>query len=70
METERGVHKMELNTKDELLSFLTDLQGQITNLQQIVDQLVPVEEVKEDEVKEEVITEEELSELDALLQEK
>ncbi len=65
---------MEFKTKEDLVNFLTDLQGQIVNLQETVDKLSPVEgseEAPEGEVTEtteEELSEEEVSEIDKLLQ--
>ena len=64
---------MEIKSKDDLVNFLTDLDGRIANLTETVDKLSPVEEEKEDETDtEEVteeVTEEEVNEVDKLLQE-
>lgn len=64
--------KLSFKTADELTSFLMDLQGQMTNMQQTIDKLAPVEENAEskDEEKEEKeeMTDEEISEIDKLLQ--
>lgn len=62
---------MEFKTKEELATFLTDLQGQMENLQQTVDKLSPVVEEETtpvDETLEETPGEEEVNEIDALLQ--
>ena len=65
---------MDINTKEDLVTFLTDLQGQMTNMQETIDKLSPVEEVAE-EVAEETgqetdeLSDEEISEIDKLLQE-
>ena len=63
---------MEINTKEELLSLLADLQGQMANMQETIDKLSPVEEEgqKEDDAtdKEEKLSDEEISEIDKLLQ--
>ena len=63
---------MEINTKEELVSLLADLQGQMVNMQETIDKLSPVEEEgqKEDEAtdKEEKLSDEEISEIDKLLQ--
>lgn len=56
---------MEINTKEELLNFLTDLQGQLVNLQEQLDTMKPVEPEEEPE---EVKDTEEIDELDSLLQ--
>ena len=64
---------MEINTKEELVSLLADLQGQMANMQETIDKLSPVEEEgqKEEEdpaEKEEKLSDEEISEIDKLLQ--
>lgn len=61
--------KLSFKTADELSNFLMDLQGQIGNMQQVIDKLSPVEENSEEEEEEtEDLTEEEVSEIDRLLQ--
>ena len=61
---------MEFNTKEDLVLFLTDLQGQLANMQETVDKLSPVEESAEDITEEtEELSDEEISEIDRLLQE-
>ncbi len=65
---------MELTTKDDLIKYLTDLQGQIGNMQETIDKLSPVEEVAEEVAEEteqetEELSDEEVSEIDQLLQE-
>lgn len=61
---------MEFNTKEDLVLFLTDLQGQLANMQETVDKLSPVEESAEDITEEtEELSDEEISEIDQLLQE-
>ena len=65
---------MEINTKEELVTLLTDLQGQLANMQETVDKLAPVEEVAEEGAEEtgtetEELSEEEVSDIDKLLQE-
>lgn len=65
---------MEFNTKEDLVLFLTDLQGQLANMQETIDKLSPVEEsaeeVAEDITEEtEELSDEEISEIDQLLQE-
>lgn len=71
--TEEQENKISFKTADELSNFLLDLQGQISNLTEIVDKLSPVEESSEEgsdpaeETKEE-LTDEEVSEIDRLLQ--
>ena len=71
--TEEQENKISFKTADELSNFLLDLQGQISNLTEIVDKLSPVEESTEEgsdpaeETKEE-ISDEEVSEIDRLLQ--
>ena len=65
---------MEITTKEDLVTFLTDLQGQIANMQETIDKLSPVEEVAEEVAEEtgqetEELSDEEVSEIDQLLQE-
>lgn len=65
---------MELNSKEELVALLTDLQGQLANMQETVDKLSPVEEkaeevAEETGIEEEKLSDEEISEIDKLLQE-
>ena len=64
---------MEINSKEELITLISDLQGQIANMQETIDKLSPVEEEakKDDEEKgseEEKLSDEEVSEIDKLLQ--
>lgn len=68
------VSRMEFNTKEELIAFLTDLQGKIDNMQETVDKLAPVKEEEEESNnkeggQEEELSDEEVSEIDKLLQE-
>lgn len=61
--------KLSFKTADELTKFLMDLQGQIANMQEIIDKLAPVEEkAEESEDKEEELSDEEINEIDRLLQ--
>lgn len=65
---------MEITTKEELFQVITDLQGQLANMQETIDKLSPVEDVAEEAVEEteqetEALSEEEVSEIDQLLQE-
>ena len=64
---------MDINTKEDLLKVITDLQGQMANMQETIDKLSPVEEEASDEVveekQEENLSDEEISEIDKLLQE-
>ena len=65
---------MDITTKEELFQVITDLQGQLANMQETIDKLSPVEEVAEEAVEEtgqetEALSEEEVSEIDQLLQE-
>ena len=65
--------KMDINTKEDLLKVITDLQGQMSNMQETIDKLSPVEEEATEEVAEEKeeddLSDEEISEIDKLLQE-
>lgn len=63
--------KLSFKTADELTSFLMDLQGQMTNMQETIDKLSPVEEKAEEtteETTEEELSDDEVSEIDQLLQ--
>lgn len=65
---------MEINTKEELVTLLADLQGQMANMQETIDKLAPVEEAAEEGAEEEGteekdLSDEEVSEIDKLLQE-
>lgn len=65
---------MEINSKEELIALIGDLQGQMANMQETIDKLSPVEEEakKDDEEKgseEEKLSDEEVSDIDKLLQE-
>ena len=62
---------MEINTKEELVSLLSDLQGQMANMQETIDKLSPIEEAAEETPEEtpEELSDEEVSEIDKLLQE-
>jgi len=65
---------MEINSKEELVTMLSDLQGQMANMQETIDKLSPVEEEAEEATEEsksdkEELSDEEVSEIDKLLQE-
>ena len=65
---------MEISTKEELFKVITDLQGQMANMQETIDKLSPVEESAEEVVEDvaeetEELSDEEISEIDQLLQE-
>lgn len=64
---------MDINTKEDLLKVITDLQGQMSNMQETIDKLSPVEEEAAEEVvdekEEDDLSDEEISEIDKLLQE-
>ena len=65
---------MDITTKEELFQVITDLQGQVANMQETIDKLSPVEEVAEEVAEEtgqetEALSEEEVSDIDQLLQE-
>lgn len=64
---------MDINTKEDLLKVITDLQGQMSNMQETIDKLSPVEEEAVEEVveekEEEKLSDEDVSEIDKLLQE-
>ena len=69
---------MEINSKEELITLLGDLQGQVVNMQETIDKLSPVEgnadpsdnakEGEKEEEKEEELSDEEVDEIDQLLQ--
>lgn len=66
---------MEINSKEELIKVIGDLQGQMGNIQETVDKLSPVEEKadesdegSQEEGSKEQPSEEEVSEIDKLLQ--
>ena len=65
---------MDITTKEDLVTYLTDLQGQLANMQETIDKLSPVEEAAEEVAEEtgqetEELSDEEVSEIDKLLQE-
>lgn len=63
--------ELSFKTADELSTFLMDLQGQISNMQQTIDKLSPVTEESEEkpeETPEEETPAEEVNEIDQLLQ--
>lgn len=62
---------MEINTKDELLKVITDLQGTMANMQETIDKLSPVSEEPPADTTEETPEEptEDIDELDKLLHE-
>jgi len=62
---------MEINSKEELVTVLSDLQGQMANMQETIDKLSPVEEepTEENKSNKEELSDEEVSEIDKLLQE-
>jgi len=63
---------MEIANKEELVTILTDLQGQVANMQETVDKLAPAkeeegkEEGKEEEEKD--LSEDEISDIDKMLE--
>ena len=66
---------MDITTKDDLFKVITDLQGQMANMQETIDKLSPIEEEAVEEVageseqETEELSDEEVSEIDQLLQE-
>ena len=62
--------KLSFKTADELTTYLMDLQGQITNMQETIDKLSPKEEQQQEQQEEqqEELSDEEISEIDKLLQ--
>ena len=63
---------MEINTREELIAVIADLQGQMATMEETINKLSPVEEEVAEEVAEETteeLSEEEVNEIDQLLQE-
>lgn len=65
--------KLSFESKDELTSFLMDLQGQIGNMQETIDKLQPVEDEQDDAgdadvADDEDLSDDEIDEIDQLLQ--
>ena len=70
---------MEFKTKEDLATFLAELEGRVANLQEAFDKMAPVDEAPAEGTPEEgnpaetpaeeTVTEEEVSEIDKLLQE-
>ena len=66
---------MEINKKEDLISFLTELKAQQDTMQETIDKLAPVEEEQKQEDKQEEKTDEEkpdeekVDEVDKLLHE-
>lgn len=58
---------MDITTKEELFQVISDLQGQMLNMQETIDKLSPAEEASEEAAQE--TGQEEVSEIDQLLQE-
>lgn len=71
-DTEQG---LEIGSKADLVKLITDLQGQMNNMQEQVDKMAPVTEETEEEkpgsegAEEKEPSKEEVDEVDALLQE-
>lgn len=64
--------KLEINTREELIAVIADLQGQMATMEETINKLSPVEEEVAEEVAEETteeLSEEEVNEIDQLLQE-
>lgn len=68
-------NKLSFKTADELATFLMDMQGQMSTMQETIDKLSPIEEESKDEGEKEdqeetneELSDEELSEIDRLLQ--
>ena len=64
--------KLEINTREELIAVIADLQGQMATMEETINKLSPVEEEVVEEVAEETteeLSEEEVNEIDQLLQE-
>ena len=63
---------MEINTREELIAVIADLQGQMATMEETTNKLSPVEEEVVEEVAEETteeMSDEEINEIDQLLQE-
>ena len=64
--------KLEINTREELIAVIADLQGQMATMEETINKLSPVEEEVVEEVAEETteeLSEEEVNEIDQMLQE-
>ena len=63
---------MEINTREELIAVIADLQGQMATMEETINKLSPVEEEVVEEVAEETteeMSDEEINEIDQMLQE-
>lgn len=63
---------MEINTREELIAVIADLQGQMATMEETINKLSPVEEEVAEEVAEEPteeMSDEEVNEIDQMLQE-
>ena len=63
---------MEINTREELIAVIADLQGQMATMEETINKLSPVEEEVVQEVAEEPteeMSDEEVNEIDQMLQE-
>lgn len=64
--------KLEINTREELIAVIADLQGQMATMEETINKLSPVEEEVVEEVAEETteeLSDDEINEIDQLLQE-
>ena len=64
--------KLEINTREELIAVIADLQGQMATMEETINKLSPVEEEVVEEVAEETteeMSDEEINEIDQMLQE-
>ena len=64
--------KLEINTREELIAVIADLQGQMATMEETINKLSPVEEEVVEEVAEEPteeMSDEEINEIDQMLQE-
>ena len=64
--------KLEINTREELIAVIADLQGQMATMEETINKLSPVEEEVVQEVAEEPteeMSDEEVNEIDQMLQE-
>ena len=63
---------MEINTREELIAVIADLQGQMATMEETINKLSPVEEEVVEEVAEETteeLSDDEINEIDQMLQE-
>ena len=61
--------KLEINTREELIAVIADLQGQMATMEETINKLSPVDEDPKDEDPKEKLSDDEVNEIDQLLQE-